>query len=63
MNYQIQLNNIIQAMQTQASLREAQTSKIMNLVVLPFTVVTVIFVRPYGADAHLSDSAMLMNVT
>ena len=50
-------------MQTQASLREAETSKIMNLVVLPFTVVTVIFVRPYGAYTTPSDSAMLMNIT
>ena len=50
-------------MQTQASLREAETSKILNLAVLPFTVVTVIFVRPYGEYTPLSDSAILIHIT
>ncbi|KAH7303952.1 hypothetical protein B0I35DRAFT_454968 [Stachybotrys elegans] len=37
------LSNIIQAMQAQASLKEAEASRVMNLIILPFTIVTVIF--------------------
>ncbi|KAI1243892.1 hypothetical protein MGN70_013759 [Eutypa lata] len=37
------LSNIIQAMQAQASLKEAEAARVMNLIILPFTVVTVIF--------------------
>lgn len=32
-------------MQAQASLKEAEAARVMNLIILPFTVVTVIFVR------------------
>ena len=42
----IQLSNIIQAMQAQASLKEAESARMMNSIVLLFTIVTVIFVRP-----------------
>ncbi|VUC36440.1 unnamed protein product [Clonostachys rosea] len=37
------LSNIIQAMQAQASLKEAESSRVMNIIILPFTIVTVIF--------------------
>ncbi|CAI4215214.1 unnamed protein product [Parascedosporium putredinis] len=37
------LGNIIQAMQAQASLKEAESARLMNLILLPFTIVTVIF--------------------
>ncbi|KAF5024586.1 hypothetical protein F66182_3349 [Fusarium sp. NRRL 66182] len=37
------LGNITQAMQAQASLKEAESARLMNLIILPFTVVTVIF--------------------
>ncbi|KAF4971483.1 hypothetical protein FSARC_1711 [Fusarium sarcochroum] len=37
------LTNIIQAMQAQASLKEAEATRNMNLIILPFTIVTVIF--------------------
>lgn len=39
-----QLSNIIQAMQAQASLKEAEAARFMNFIILPFTIVTVIFV-------------------
>lgn len=39
-----QLENIIQAMQAQASLKEAEVSRLMNLIILAFTIVTIIFV-------------------
>ncbi|KAF4977976.1 hypothetical protein FDECE_18288 [Fusarium decemcellulare] len=38
-----QLSNITQAMQAQASLKEAESARLMNFILLPFTVVTVIF--------------------
>ncbi|KAJ3457001.1 hypothetical protein MRS44_014142 [Fusarium solani] len=37
------LSNIIQAMQAQASLKEAEAARFMNFIILPFTIVTVIF--------------------
>ncbi|CEF71957.1 unnamed protein product [Fusarium graminearum] len=37
------LSNITQAMLAQASLKEAESARLMNLIILPFTVVTVIF--------------------
>ncbi|KAH6950118.1 hypothetical protein DER45DRAFT_580044 [Fusarium avenaceum] len=37
------LSSITQAMQAQASLKEAETARLMNLIILPFTVVTVVF--------------------
>ncbi|KAH7120505.1 hypothetical protein EDB81DRAFT_914141 [Dactylonectria macrodidyma] len=37
------LSNIIQAMQAQASLKEAEAARFMNAIILPFTVMTVIF--------------------
>ncbi|KAI9903659.1 hypothetical protein N3K66_000188 [Trichothecium roseum] len=37
------LANVIQAMQAQASLREAEEARNLNMVILPFTIVTVIF--------------------
>lgn len=40
----IQLANVVQAMQAQASLREAEEARNLNMVILPFTIVTVIFV-------------------
>lgn len=43
-----QLANVIQAMQAQASLKEAEEARILNTVILPFTIVTVIFVSIYS---------------
>ncbi|KAF5577662.1 ankyrin repeat [Fusarium pseudocircinatum] len=37
------LNNITQAMLAQASLKEAESARLMNFIILPFTIVTVIF--------------------
>ncbi|XEU97530.1 hypothetical protein FSHL1_002816 [Fusarium sambucinum] len=37
------LSNITQAMLAQASLKEAESARLMNFIILPFTVVTVIF--------------------
>ncbi|KAI1470342.1 uncharacterized protein F4812DRAFT_261902 [Daldinia caldariorum] len=37
------LSTIIQAMQAQASLKEAEQSRFLNLMILPFTIITVIF--------------------
>ncbi|SCV51637.1 uncharacterized protein FFB14_12106 [Fusarium fujikuroi] len=37
------VSTIIQAMQAQASLKEAESARFMNYIILPFTVVTVIF--------------------
>lgn len=42
-----QLANVIQAMQAQASLKEAEEARLLNTVILPFTIVTVIFVSIY----------------
>ncbi|KAG4260819.1 hypothetical protein FPRO03_02642 [Fusarium proliferatum] len=37
------LNNITQAMLAQAALKEAESARLMNFIILPFTIVTVIF--------------------
>ncbi|CEI63683.1 unnamed protein product [Fusarium venenatum] len=37
------LSNITQAMLAQASLKEAESARLMNFIILPFTVVTVVF--------------------
>ncbi|KAG5765756.1 hypothetical protein H9Q72_006158 [Fusarium xylarioides] len=44
------VSTIIQAMQAQASLKEAESARFMNHIILPFTVVTVIFVSVPGME-------------
>jgi hypothetical protein len=58
-----QLSNIIQAMQAQASLKEAESSRVMNIIILPFTIVTVIFVRHivYNTKDSITDQASCIN--
>lgn len=58
-----QLSNIIQAMQAQASLKEAESSRVMNIIILPFTIVTVIFVRHvvYDTEDSITNQASCVN--
>ncbi|SCN97576.1 uncharacterized protein FFC1_07979 [Fusarium fujikuroi] len=45
-------NTLESAMLAQASLKEAESARLMNFIILPFTIVTVIFVSPLRAEPN-----------